>query len=660
MLIIKFVFLILSNFYLSEKSRQLAAIMFTDIAGYTAMMQENEEYALQLRNRQRAILEKLIPLHNGKILQVFGDGTLCMFNSAIEAVNCAVKIQCELQTEPAVPLRAGIHVGDIIYDDKDIFGDGVNVASRIESVSIAGGVFISEKVYDDIKNQPSLPAVSVGHFEFKNVNRPIEVFAVSAEGLKIPDGMALTGKLKNKAEIIAVLPFANMSADPENEYFSDGISEEILNALTKVKGLQVVSRTSSFSFKGKNEDMREIGKKLNASALIEGSVRKAGNRVRITAQLINTSDGMHYWSETFDRDLKDIFEIQDEISLHIAKRLEQQFGNLQTPVHLVKSSTTNLEAYDIYLKVIYKLNFAPTPELQLEVIEDLTKAVELDPNFAKAYAVLASTYITAGIWSLINSAEAFQKGKEYAQKALSIDDSLPEAYLALAEYKRCYEWDWDSVEENIKKALELSPDYAGAHVDYSNYLRSRGNFDEGLKCAEKACSLDPLSVNLLNNLANFYVCAGDYEKAEETYHKALRINPLSKPTLYEFAHMFCAKGEYERALDFVNDIIAKGGKWIEKNNLMALLYSKTGKPEAARKMLDDYLSQKKESGESLDFWYAAVLYTHNGEYENAVECLSKAADEKMGAVVLIKFSVSFFSLHNYEGFKKLCERIGLK
>ena len=207
--------------------------------------------------------------------------------------------------------------------------------------------------------------------------------------------------------MVAVLPFANMSSDPDNEYFSDGISEEILNALTKVQGLQVVARTSSFSFKGKNEDMREIGKKLGASSLIEGSVRKSGSRVRITAQLINTNDGTHYWSETYDRELNDIFAIQDEISLDIAHKLEAQFTSVHSPTHLVTNATTSIEAYEIYLRCIYKLNFEPTPELQLEVISELEKAISLDSNFARAYAILAGTYVTAGNCGLISPAIAY-------------------------------------------------------------------------------------------------------------------------------------------------------------------------------------------------------------------------------------------------------------
>lgn len=648
------------NNNLTNSKRELAAIMFTDIAGYTALMQENEAEAMKLRNRQRVVLENLIPAHNGRILQTFGDGTLAAFPSALDAVNCAVKIQFELQTEPACPLSVGIHTGDITYDKDDVYGDGVNVASRIESVSTAGGVFISDKVYDEIKNQPSLPSVSMGTFEFKNVTRPVEVFVLTCSGLKVPESIDAEGKLKNMAEVVAVLPFANMSSDPDNEYFSDGISEEILNALTRVRGLQVVARTSSFSFKGKNEDMREIGRKLGATSLIEGSVRKAGNKVRITAQLINTSDGTHYWSETYDRELNDIFAIQDEISLAIAHKLENQFSNVHAPTHLVTPATKSIEAYEIYLKCVYKLSYAPTRELQLEVINELEKAISLDPDFAKALALLADTYVTTGVWDLINPVEAYSKAKEYSLRALAINEELPEAHMAYADFKKYNDWDWEAVGRSLQNAIKLNPAYADAVCAYGNYLRCTGNNEEALRYAERSSSLDPLSVNLLNNLANNYVYVRDFDKAERTYREALKINPGSRATQYEFAYMYCAKGDFYKALEYTQELIKNGGKWIESMHLMALIHKHTGRPDKTREMLDEIL-HKIQSGEAKrDPWKLATLYTYNGEYDNAVKQLNEAADRRIGAVVLIKFAVSFIELHDHEGFKKLCARIGLK
>ena len=270
--------------------------MFTDMVGFTALMQEDEHRAKSIRDRHRDALRESIEKHGGEIVQFYGDGTLSVFGSAVEGVNAAVTAQRRLQESPAIPVRIGIHIGDINHDEDGVYGDGVNVAARIQGLSVPGGVLVSGKVFDEIKNHPELPATGLGEFELKNVQRPVRIFAVSAPGLTVPDPKQMNPKEQPK-KTIAVLPFVNMSTDPENEFFSDGISEELINALTRIEGLQVTARTSSFAFKGKSKDVRKIGKDLGVSAILEGSVRKAGNRVRITAQLIDTRDGYHIFSK---------------------------------------------------------------------------------------------------------------------------------------------------------------------------------------------------------------------------------------------------------------------------------------------------------------------------------------------------------------------------
>ena len=253
------------------------------MTGYTALMNLNEELARIKRKRLKEVLESTVTLHHGKVLQNYGDGSLMIFNSAIDGVCCAISIQHQLQTEPKVPLRIGIHTGDVIIEDDAVYGDGVNLASRIESLAVAGGILISDKVYDEIRNQENIIARELGYFELKNIRQPVRVFAIANEGIVVPGREELKGKTAQTGNRLAVLPFVNMSADPENEYFSDGITEELLNALARVGELKITSRTSSFAFKGKNEDVRDIAIQLNVDKILEGSVRKSGNRVRITA-----------------------------------------------------------------------------------------------------------------------------------------------------------------------------------------------------------------------------------------------------------------------------------------------------------------------------------------------------------------------------------------
>src|SRR5450432_3319289 len=254
--------------------RQLAAILFADMTGYTALMQENEHLGRLKRRRLKEVLESTITLYNGKILQNYGDGSLSIFQSAIDSVRCSIDIQHQLQEQLQVPLRMGIHTGDVIIEDEAIYGDGVNLASRIESLAVPGGIFISEKVLDEIKNQEDISTREMGYFELKNVKQPVRIYAIANEGIAVPGRDEIKGKTSKPANRLAVLPFVNMSADPENEYFSDGITKELLNALTRVEGLQVTSRTSAFAFKGKHDDIRDIAIRLNVDKVLEGSVRK--------------------------------------------------------------------------------------------------------------------------------------------------------------------------------------------------------------------------------------------------------------------------------------------------------------------------------------------------------------------------------------------------
>ncbi|MFZ6012188.1 MAG: adenylate/guanylate cyclase domain-containing protein, partial [Bacteroidota bacterium] len=374
--------------------RQLVAILFADMTGYTALMQENEHQARQKRKRLKEVLDPAIEKFNGKILQHYGDGSLSIFTSAIQAVLCSIEIQQQLQQEPKVDLRIGIHTGDVTVDDEGIYGDGVNLASRIESLSVSGSVFISEKIYDEVKNQQDIKTQELGFFELKNVKHPIRVFAIANPGLVVPARHELHGKTKQPQNRLAVLPFMNMSADPENEYFSDGITEELLNALTKVGGLQITSRTSAFAFKGKHIDIRDIAVKLNVDKVLEGSVRKSGNKVRITAQLINAADGYHIWSETYDRNLTDIFEVQDEISGIIANKLRE---NLTEPpsAHHGLTQSRNIEAYTHYLKGLHFWNKV-TPADARKAIECFEQAIQHEPSYAQAHAMIAAGYSYLG------------------------------------------------------------------------------------------------------------------------------------------------------------------------------------------------------------------------------------------------------------------------
>lgn len=304
--------------------RILAAIMFTDMVGYTALMQKDEDHAIFIRNKHREVIQDNVLAYSGKILQYFGDGTLCMFSSAVQAVKAAVYIQQTLRnSEPPIPLRIGIHAGDIVHHDDGIYGNGVNIAARVESFGVAGSVLISGKVYDEIKNHPSLHSSFLGRYTLKNISKPIDIYTMTNEGVYIPTRKELIGKGKLLKPSIAILPFVNMSSNKKNQFISDSISEEIINKLTRIQELKVASRTSSFAYRGRNMDIREIGKSLNVDIVLEGSIRQSGEKIRVTAQLIEAESGYHIWSETYEEKLEDVFLMEDNVSDAIASKLEK-------------------------------------------------------------------------------------------------------------------------------------------------------------------------------------------------------------------------------------------------------------------------------------------------------------------------------------------------
>jgi adenylate cyclase len=313
-----------------NNARQLSAIMFTDIVGYTAIMQGDEAKAIRMRAKHRAAFRGFHALYGGEVIQYYGDGTLSIFKSAVNAALCAIELQKRLQQGDPVPVRIGLHLGDIIFDQTEVYGDAVNLASRIENLGTASSILLSGKFNDELKNHPAISTTSLGTYELKNISAAVEVFAIANEGITVPTIQELTGKQKKSIKTIAVLPFANLSGEPENEGFSDSITEEVITALSKVKNLQVTSRTTSFAYKNKQVALKEIAHNLNASAIIEGSIRRSNNKARITAQLINTAGDFPCWSETWDVKYKDGFDIQKQIALRIVSKVQHSGTTQET------------------------------------------------------------------------------------------------------------------------------------------------------------------------------------------------------------------------------------------------------------------------------------------------------------------------------------------
>lgn len=642
--------------------RQLAAIMFADMTGYTAMMQEDEQKAKSLRNRQRMVLETHIPGHNGKIIQYFGDGTLSLFNSAIDAVKSAIAIQLDLQKEPKVALRIGIHSGDVSYDHQGVYGDCVNLASRIESLSVPGAVLISDKVFDEVKNQADIKTLLLGKFNLKNVKRLVEVHAIANQGMIIPTP-AQIGVKSGSEKSIAVLPFVNMSADPENEYFSDGISEEILNALTHVDGLQVTARSSSFTFKGKNEDVRQIGTKLGVANVLSGSVRKAGKKIRITAQLINTADGYHIWSEVFDSDLEDIFQVQDEISLKILNRLKENFSSKEKQEHIVNKSTDNPEAYNLYLKGRFHWNKS-NPEDIKKAISNFEKAIELDPGFSLPYCALSYCYSFMGSAGLLPPSEAYPKAKDYTLKAIEIEPNHAESHLSLASIKFFHNWDFEGAEISINKALSLSLNSSLINQVHGWLLIAKGEFDKAIEKMKQALLLDPLSLPLNCNLADAYAFADCFAEAVKVYDKVIEMDPSYRRAYEGRGMVYLIGGEIEKAIADLEKYQQLIGHPLKGLTTLGHAYAVTGQKDKAIECLQKLDLREKEDPRTLLYIDYAFIHLGLKDYDKAFYYLNKAYEERMGIACLgMIFCIRYPMLKEMRSdprFKELTAKMGIE
>jgi adenylate cyclase len=614
--------------------RQLAAIMFSDMSGYTALMQQNEQLAKGKRRRLKEVLESSVSGYNGKILQYYGDGALSIFNSAIDGVNCAVEIQQTLQQEPKVDLRIGIHTGDISMEDEAIYGDGVNLASRIESLAVPGSIFISEKVFDEIRNQENLTAREMGYFELKNVIKPVRIFAIDSKGLVVPARDALKGKTKQPANRIAVLPFVNMSGDSENEYFSDGITEELLNAFTKVDGLQVTSRTSAFAFKGKNTDIREIGIQLNVDRILEGSVRKAANRVRISAQLINAADGYHIWSETYDRNLTDIFEVQDEISSIIANKCRENLTSKKHEEKLVKVPTQNLEAYTLFLKGLHFHNKV-TPNDAKKAVECFEKAITLEPDYAHAYAMAAAGYAFLGGTGQMQPNKAFEIVHKYSDKSLQLDSSLAAGYSAKGAAFLIYDWKWEQAYELLQKAVELHPATTEAHQLLSLYYLSTGRKKEAVDIMEKALEVDPISPIVNRYLADAYLNAGRTDDALKQVERLLDLYPNMRIALEAKGWCIGLKGDWKKATEIFEEAHRLIKHPLKGLAPLGYAYAQSGESEKALECIRKIEQrQVEEPGTVLDIDLAMIWWSL-GEKDKAFHHLFQCVEKKMGAVAIL-------------------------
>ncbi len=535
--------------------RRLTTVFVADIVGYSRLVENDEEGTLERLCQSRVSVEASISGHHGRVFGNAGDSVLAEFSSPVDAVRCAVEIQREcskrdhgLDRTGQLVFRIGINTGDVVVDDQNLLGDGVNVAARLESLAEPGGVLISKTVFDFVSGKIDEALVSEGTKKLKNITKPVEVYVVDIngklEGVEKRTFLADPGTYRSA---IAVLPFDNMSADPEQEYFSDGLAEDIITALTQWRSFQVIARNSSFSFKGKNMDIRQVASELGARYILEGSVRKSGNRVRISAQLVDGTDGHQIWANKYDGDLSDIFEVQDDLVQRISALIAPELTKAELE-RSVSRQTENLTAWDYYLRGISAVR-QRTAEGNSTARDHFSRAIELQPDYSDAYSGLARSYSQD---VLIGATEdrfaTATKALVSAQKAVAYDEASATAHHELST---AYQWlnRSDDALAEARISVELNPNDAyGLHA-LGNKSDLSGDPD-GISYMERAQKLNPSDAQLpshLSFLARAYVNQGDYSGAIDRAKQALRRNPDFAPALFILAIAYGLAGENEEA-----------------------------------------------------------------------------------------------------------------
>jgi TolB-like protein/TPR repeat protein len=498
--------------------------MYTDIVGYTALTQENESATMRLLEDHRKLIRPIFASHSGREIKTIGDAFLVKFESALDATLCAIAIQSAMNDRrlargERLAIRIGIHVGDVIEKEGDVLGDAVNIASRIYPLAEPGGICVSREVYSQVKNKLPYSLEEMAPAILKNVSEPVEVFKVQMPWEKVAAAEAATFP----ANRIAVLPFASFSSNPDDAYFADGITDEIISAVAGISGLSVISRTSVVGYKGTTKKVREIGKELEVGSVLEGTFKKAGNRIRVTTQLIDVAGDRHLWAQNYDRNLDDVFEVQSDVAKQVADALRVKILSAEKE-RIERKPTDSTTAYTLYLKGRYLWNKRGIEDLK-KARECFEQAVKEDPDFALGYVGIADCCLNIrNNWGIDIDAN-LQKAKTMVTKALEVDPGLAEAHATKGPRKGFLKQEYNlrQAEEEFRKAIELKPSYATAHQWYHGVLLDQLRWDEALEQVQKAVELDPLSPIINANLGIFYEYKKDYGKALEFYRRSVEL-----------------------------------------------------------------------------------------------------------------------------------------
>ena len=646
----------MKDFEQPDGERRLAAIMFTDIVGFTALAQRDEALAMQLLDEHRRIIRTLLTGYKGREVETIGDAFLVEFASSMDAVNCAIAIQSALKewnaeqpVENRILIRIGIHLGDVLHRGKEVSGDAVNIASRIEAMAPPGGVCITAQVYASVINKVEYEFETLGIPELKNVVTPIEVYRIVGYGevvsLPVPIGAALPQYR------IAVLPFVNISPDQVDEYFADGMTEELISSVSKIRGLRVIARTSVMRYKKAFKPIAEIGRELNVGRILEGSVRKVGNKIRISVQFIETSREEPSWSHKYDREVKDVFAVQSEVAQHVAEALKDHlFGGKHRDDP--RTTTFSTEAYMNYLRGRQFWNKRTEEDLK-KAIGFFEKALDIDGNYARAYVGLADSYAALALLEFMAPNEAYPKAKEAVGKALALNAGLAAAHTSLGLIKFQYDWDWRGAEAEFREAINANFNYAPAHHYFADYLKAMGRFDEALAEIEKARELDPLSLAINIGVGHVLYLSGQYDKAIEAYKRAVDLDPGFMATHIWFGRPYLEKGMFDEAIAELETAVRLSGESVIALAMLGHGLASAGRREEAMQILEK-LKEMSKSKYVPSYWIA-VIYNGFRDKEQVIAWMQKAFEERSSWLVWSNVEPRFAWLRDNPEFRSLTD-----
>ena len=583
--------------------RRLSAIVSMDVQGYSRLMGDDEEATIRTLTSYRTILSTLIETHRGRVVDSPGDNMLAEFASVVDAVRCGVAAQealaeknSSLAESRKMHFRMGINVGDVIAEGERIYGDGVNIAARIESLAKGGEVCISGSALEQVEGKLELGFGDLGEQTLKNIAKPVRVYRVITD----PDEIA-SADLSTAADLldqnkppplptkpsIAVLPFLNHSQDPEHEYFSDGMTEDLITDLSKISGLFVISRNSVFSYKDLSVRAEQVSKELGVRYVLEGSVRRAGNRVRITAQLIDATTDYQMWAERYDRQLDDIFAVQDEVIQHIVAALAVQL-TAGEQARISSAPTQNIEAYDAFVRGREEFS-RRDQKANLQARGLFEKAIELDPDYAEPYAFLGRTYLTELINQWNNEPDRIEKTFAYGQKAVALDPSQPTAHETLA-YALLARHEHDAAIAAARKAISFDPNFADAYITLGEILNFAGNPCEAIPLIEQAMRLNPkFTPNYLWALGHAHSLLGDYERAISIYKRVLTRNPDHFVSYLSLAVCYVRIGDLNAAREAAQEMLR-----ISPNYSVEVGYKRS--PHRDRQVVEDEYECLRQAG----------------------------------------------------------------